>query len=180
MSKFSKQNQNKPAPKPGAAPDPAASEAEYLAHQAADAKAAIARTLSQIGADLGHAVSPVGAIGSHPWLTLSATTVAGFVAAAAMVPSKKQQALRKLARIEKALHPERNRHIDQELYERDGNEPKRAKAGGRSLAVAIVDGLFKTLQPILLSSLNAAIARPSKEKMQADAAAKDQNGAGPG
>ena len=39
-----------------------------------------------------------------PWTTLAAAAVTGFVAAAAAVPSKEQQALKRLREIEKALN----------------------------------------------------------------------------
>jgi hypothetical protein len=173
VSKSSNQTESKPVPKPGAAPNPAASEAEFLAQQAADAKAAITRAISQIGAELGKAVNPSGVMHSHPWLTLGATTIAGFVAAAAVVPSKEEQALRKLSKIEKALHPPPHRPID-DYSDDDDSEAKHARSRRRGLATAIVDGVFKTLQPILLSTLSAAVARPSQEEMQAAAAAEDQ------
>ena len=41
----------------------------------------------------------------YPWLTLGASTVAGFVATSLLVPSKEDQALKKLAKIERALNP---------------------------------------------------------------------------
>src|SRR4051794_14895143 len=97
---------DKPAapPKPGE-PAPKHDEAAFLAQQAVDAKAAISRALSELGSGLGQAANLNAVMRQHPWMTLGASAVAGFFATAALVPSKEDQALKKLAKIERALNP---------------------------------------------------------------------------
>ena len=84
---------------------PESSEADYLTQQAEDAKAAIARTFTAIAQGLGQGVNPLQWARQYPWATLGASAVAGFVAASLLIPSKEDQALRKLAAIERALNP---------------------------------------------------------------------------
>src|SRR3954462_1853514 len=89
--------------RPGHAKHPE-SEAAFLLRQAAEAKAAIAQTAKDMGANLGHAVDVRLWTKDHPWSMLAAAVVGGFAAAAALVPSEEQQALNKLRKIEEALH----------------------------------------------------------------------------
>ena len=59
----------------------------------------------QIKARLGQGAAPAAWAKEYPWITVGAAAVAGFIATAAIVPSKEQQALKKLASIERALNP---------------------------------------------------------------------------
>jgi hypothetical protein len=170
-----KDTQTKPAPKPGEPVPKAASEARFLAQQAVDARAAITRTLSQLGTDIGNGVGPGALTRKHPWLTLGACTAAGFVAAAVLVPSRHNRALRKLARIERLLNPAPK-------SETNGQAPaggaKGYKSGTSSFARSLLTEVLKTVQPALLSMLTAGVtasaARPSQDEMQAAAAAEDR------
>lgn len=92
------------APSPDASPEKL-SEAEFLAQQAHNARLAIAEAWRGIKLRLGEGVDPKAWAQEHPWIAVSAAAVAGFVATATLVPSKEQQALNKLAAIERALNP---------------------------------------------------------------------------
>jgi hypothetical protein len=70
-----------------------------------DAKGAVSRTMGLIGAELGRGTSVGAWTGEHPWVALSAAAVAGFTVASLVIPTKEQQALRKLEKLERALHP---------------------------------------------------------------------------
>src|SRR5688572_9566475 len=95
------------SPSGGASPPPGpASEAEFIAAQAEAAKKAISNVVTQLTHDLGRGIDPRGWTKEHPWMMVPGATVAGFVGAVMAVPSKEEQALRKLARFEKALMPE--------------------------------------------------------------------------
>ena len=161
-------------PKPGE-PAPTTDEAAFLAQQAADAKAAISRTLSEIGTGLGQSVNISGWTRQYPWITLGASTIAGFVATAAIVPSKEDQALRKLAKIERALNPAPAPKKEETVDHADGAQ--KFKAGHQSFARTILGELLKAIQPALLSMVTAGVAartaKPSQEEMQAAAAAED-------
>lgn len=129
-----------------------------------------------MGRDLGQAVNVAGWTRQYPWLTLGASTVAGFVATAMVVPSKEEQALRKLAKIERALNPPPPRK--DEPAAADGDSAKEFKTGRQSFARSLLGEVIKAVQPALLSMLTAGVtahaARPSQEEMQAAAAAEDQ------
>jgi hypothetical protein len=81
------------------------SESEYLTRQADEARAAISRATAQLKANLAETVDIAGWTRQYPWITLGTVAVAGFVATSAMVPSKEQQALKRLRAIESALTP---------------------------------------------------------------------------
>ncbi len=144
-------------PRPGA-PAPKSDESAYLAQQAADAQAAIKRTLNDIKTGLAQGANPSGWVREYPWISLGASVVAGFVATTAIVPSKEERALRKLARIERALHPEpppASRHDGE-----DGRGSSNAadyKRGRQSFARSILGEVLKAVQPALLSLLTAGV-----------------------
>jgi hypothetical protein len=172
------ENGKKPAPKPGD-PAPTNDEAAFLAQQAADAKAAISAALSDIGTNLGQAVNVGALTRQHPWLTLGASTVAGFVASAMLVPSKEDQALKKLAKIERALNPAPPAKREEST---NGDGAQEYKKGKQSFGRAMFGEVIKAVQPAILSMLTAGVTakatKPSQEEMQAAAAAEDQSQAG--
>ena len=93
------------APPPPSTPPDKLTEKEYLAQQAASARLALSRAWGEAKSHLGQGVNPVAWAREFPWVTVGAAAVAGFTAAATLVPSREQQALRRLARIERALNP---------------------------------------------------------------------------
>jgi hypothetical protein len=141
------------APTSKSAPKTPASESEFLTKQAADAKAAIARVSDDIKHDLAQGIDPRAWMQVAPWTTLAAGAVAGFIAAAAIVPSKEQQALRRLRRMEKVLHldedPPRNGHKP--------DEKAQAEAGKPSLLGAMMGSILAAVQPLLMSALTSAM-----------------------
>jgi hypothetical protein len=173
-------NGKKPAPKPGD-PAPTNDEAAFLAQQAADAKAAISAALSDIGTNLGQAVNVGALTRQHPWLTLGASTVAGFIASALLVPSKEDQALKKLAKIERALNPAPPVSGKPEESS-NGDSAQDYKKGKQSFGRAIFGEVIKAVQPAILSMLTAGVTakatKPSQEEMEAAAASEDQKQAG--
>jgi hypothetical protein len=81
------------------------SEADFLAQQAAEAKAAMSRAMAQLKVDLGETVNVAAWTRQYPWISLGTVAVAGFLATSALIPSKEQQALKRLRAIERALTP---------------------------------------------------------------------------
>src|SRR5437016_9533541 len=79
---------------------PESSEADFLTLQQEHAKAAIGRVVSEIKGALAEGADPRAWVQQYPWATLGASAVAGFVAATMLIPSREQQALKKLAEIE--------------------------------------------------------------------------------
>jgi len=133
------------------------SEAEFLRQEADRARQALMRSWSDAKAHLLHGADPRAWTGEHPWMALGGAAVAGFAAAAVLVPSKEEQALKKLAALERAL---------------SGVEPKApapatgASTNGDAAAIKAKHGwlttlaleLIKTIRPALVSALTAGIA----------------------
>jgi hypothetical protein len=164
-------------PKPG---DPADKhdEAAFLAQQAVDAKAAISRVLSDLGSDLGQAANPAHLMHKYPWLTLGASAIAGFAATAALVPSKEEQALKKLAKIERALNPPppppKKKSDNGEDEESRGEGAKSYKSGRTSLGRAVLGEVIKAIQPAIMSVLTAGVTAKAAQPDAADLQAAQQ------
>ena len=165
-------------PKPGE-PAPKTDEARFLAQQAADAKAAISATLAEIGKDLGQAVNVGALTRQYPWLTLGASTVAGFVATAMLVPSKEDQALKRLAKIERALNPEPPPPTHEE---KDRDHATDYKKGKQSFTRSLMGEVLKAVQPAIMSMLTAGVAaktaKPTQEEMHAAVKQEEQQQTG--
>src|SRR5688572_1925296 len=78
------------SPKPPAKAKSDLGEAEFLAKQAEDATAAMTAVVHGIADSLKDAANPAGWTRQHPWPSLGAAAVLGFVAASAITPSKGQ------------------------------------------------------------------------------------------
>jgi hypothetical protein len=127
------------------------SESEFLAQQAQAAKDAMAKAWSEITSGLGKSADPRQWAKAHPWLTMASATVAGFVAASTLMPSKEEQALKKLAAIERALHV--NGHDKQ----RNGDDRPKEPGG---LLYRIVQQVIGLIQPTIMAALNSHLAPP--------------------
>ena len=130
---------------------------------------------------------------NYPWATLGVSAVAGFAAAAMLIPSKEQQALKKLAAIERALNPPPpRREPSEEDMSVDGKQgAKDYKSGRAGLLTSLMGEVIGAVKPALISLLTSGVTasavKPSQSEMQAAAAAEDQkqanaqaNGGGPG
>ena len=171
---------------------PESSEADYLTLQQEHAKAAIARTVAEMKKALAEGANPVEWAKQYPWATLGVSAVAGFVAATMLIPSREQQALKKLAEIERALNPEPRRRQERERDDHPDSVDGKAdadgyKSGRQSFMTAILAEAIKAVRPALISLLTAGVTakatKPSEEEMKAAAAAEDADqdaAAGPG
>jgi len=168
---------------------PESSEADFLSLQQEHAKAAIGRVVSEIKGALAEGADPRTWVHQYPWATLGATAVAGFVAATMLIPSREQQALKKLAEIERALNPEPRRKAERERDDHPDSVDGKAdaddyKSGKQSFMTALLGEAIKAVRPALISLLTAGVtakaARPSEDEMKAAAAAEDQDQAGGG
>jgi len=165
-------------------------ESAYLVRQQQLARQAMTRAVGDLLSFGKQAADPGKVMASHPWVTLGASAAAGFAAAAVAVPSKEQQALRKLAKIEQALNlhpPERHRPNGKsgpangaptDEFDVSGKSGEQAyKSGRSSLMRAVLGELVGALKPAIVSLLTAgvtgAVAKPSQEEMQAAAGAQD-------
>src|SRR5688572_3558398 len=189
----SERKAREPQAKAPPAPDVPAddlSESDFLAQQAEAAKAAIAKAASEFASKLGQGVDPAAWARQYPWVTLGAATVAGFVATSLLVPSKEQQALKKLAAIERALNPSPPLPPAQLAAVQstiDGKAGEAAyKSGQSGLMRVIIGEVIGAIKPAVISLLTAGVtaaqAKPSPAEMQAHAAAavdRDQGGEAP-
>jgi hypothetical protein len=149
-------NPNTPDKKPDGKHAPALSEAQFLTNQVNEASAAIGAAFNSLKADLSKGLDPKVLTDKYPWLTIGAAAVAGFVATSALVPSKEQQALKKLERIERALSP----------HHTDYTPPPSAAAAAaapqpQSLTGKLFSQLFSALKPALSSALATYAAQAS-------------------
>jgi hypothetical protein len=160
---------------PGDAPPPdkpstTLSESEYLAQQAASAQAALTDALKEMGKDFARTADPRLWAKTHPWATLASAAVAGFAAAAAVVPSKEQQALNKLAAIERALYAHNGSKAAAHDGKEDGHDEGKNKAG---FVAMLLREVFGALRPALMSMISAGMASAA----QGAAAPADPNAA---
>ena len=162
---------------------PESSEADFLTLQQEHARAAIGRVMNDLKGALADGADPRVWMQQYPWATLGVAAVAGFVATTVLVPSREQQALKKLAEIERALNPEPRRRAERERDEHPDSVDGKAgaddyKSGRQSFMTAILGEAIKAVRPALISLLTAGVtakaAKPSEEEMQAAAAAEDQ------
>jgi hypothetical protein len=134
---------------PSDKPASSLSESEYLEQQAAAAKEAIAKTLADIKGRLGETVDVRLWARQHPWLTLASAAVAGFATASTLVPSKEQQALRKLASIEEALREPR--------HEEKHKESENGKSKDHGIVGTLIREAIAALRPLLVTFLSTSL-----------------------
>ena len=150
------------SPSAGASPPPGPfSEADFLAKQQEAAKRAISNVFTELTHNIGHGIDPRGWTKEHPWMMVAGATVAGFVGAAMAVPSKQEQALRRLARIEKALMPDT---VGKNTAAADAKHAGDEDGGAKSYAkghTSFLGGLgrqvLEAVKPAIMSALTAGI-----------------------
>ncbi len=91
---------------------------------------------------------------------VAGATLAGFAAAAVFVPSKEDQALRRLAAMERALMPQPSKAAAQNGHHDAGEDggAKDFSKGRTGFMGAIGRQLLETIKPALMSALTAGIA----------------------
>jgi hypothetical protein len=158
-------------PPPPQVPPEKLTEAEYLAQQAENAKLAMAQAWEQIKARLGQGASPRAWAKDYPWITVGAAAVAGFVAASTLIPSKEEQALRKLAAIERALNP-----VPPKPEHSDGNG--HGKKEPPSMVSTILHEVLAIARPAIVSMMTAGLGGALQPEQQPGSEAVE--GAPPG
>jgi len=164
---------------PGSGKKPA--ESDYLTQQANDAAAAMAAVVQDFKAKLGQGVDVEGWAKQYPWVALGGAAVAGFLGAFALVPSREQSALSKLAKIEAALAPPPQAHAaatpPQPASPLDSHAAD-YKPGKQSFFASIARELIGAVKPALISALSAgiggAVAKPSEDDMENAASQETQ------
>ena len=150
------------------------SEAEFLRRQAEEATKAISAVFGEFSKSLRDGVDPKAWTKEHPWAMVAGAAVAGFAAAAAFVPSKEDQALRRLIAMERALMPKPAKAAAAADGHHDAGEDGGAKdfsKGRTGFMGAVARQLLETIKPALMSALTAGItakaATPDPQQYQA-------------
>lgn len=151
--------QNEPSAPPPDAPAAKLSEAEFLAQQAHNAQLAMSKALAEFKTRLGQGADPRAWAKEFPWITVGAAAVAGFVTATALIPSKEEQALKKLARIEQALNPPRR--------ESGNGDGEKKKEGGGFVGTLLHEALAMA-RPLLISLVSGGLGGVAASGLEPD------------
>ncbi len=140
------------ATEPPATPE---KESEFLSRQALDARAAIARTVERLQANLAEGADPREWTRRYPRISVGAAAIAGFAAAWALVPSKEEQALKHLEKIRRAMTPPVE-SPEEDAAAANGDPSHRARGG--KFAGMLVKELLHLVRPALMSLFKAGLA----------------------
>ena len=96
---------------------------------------------------------------SAPWTTLAAAALAGFAGTALAVPSKEEQALRRLRKLEQALHAdeEERRQARSSGNGHDRDDDRGTGTKDHSILGMLAGHAFGLLKPLITSALSAAL-----------------------
>lgn len=147
-------------------PEPGTGEGAVHEMRARHASAAAVDALGEAMGHLGTAADPRAWLKRNPWATLGAGAAVGFMAAATVVPSRKQSMERRLRVLERSLRDEAA--ATSRMFAR-----KRAGAGGRMLKLA-----WRLGRPTLISMLTG-MAGGAASGAAAGAAASDETAGHP-
>jgi hypothetical protein len=152
--------------KPGttSAKEPRDSEADFLKRQADDAQAAIKRALEDLKSSLAKGVDVRLWAKEHPLATAAVAAVAGFAAAGAAIPSKRQQELKRWIAIERAAKAV------------DGHSNGDAKPAARaqpSFLATLGKEALTILRPALIAMATSAVAAGTEKSDDLD---EDEDG----
>lgn len=141
---------------------------------------ALSGAFSEMSKDLAQTADPRRWMQTHPWITLASAAVAGFATAAVAVPSKEQQALKKLEAIERAIYGHRRTDPAvraEHLHDGDGDSAA-AKPHGGGILSRIISELIGALKPAIVSMITAGVTQAAQPSPQEMAEAARQTGAG--
>ncbi len=133
-------------------------ESEFLRVEAEQAKAAVKRALEDAKTALTGAVDPRELTRSHPFVALGSAVVAGFVAAAVAIPSKEQQALRRIEKLQRAMHP--SPPPSNGSGATGNGSTTETKPPAPSFLAMIVKEIIAVLKPILIAAITANLNPP--------------------
>jgi hypothetical protein len=132
-------------------------DSEYLRKQAEDARLAVVRTMSDLLADTSHLADPKRWTRSHPWASLGAAVVGGFLLGNSIPTGKKTS---KAEDSDVAQSEESAKDSAAPV----GSSRRLTPAGpsrGSSLAATLLKEAFTLIRPVVTSFLAAQIARAS-------------------
>lgn len=154
------------------------SESEYLTQQANAAREAMQRTAQELLEKLKTDVDPRQLAKEHPWISLAVAAAGGFTAAVVAVPSKEQQALKRLAEMERAVGMHQNGKSKKHHEPDDDTENAGAKhyaKGHGSFWQGLAMQVLEAVKPAILSALTAGITAKAAKTEPEDVAAATNN-----
>ena len=117
-------------------------EREYLAHEAADAKTAMSRTLESLKASLAASADLRLWVSQHPWASIGIAVVGGFAAATAVTPKPGERLTEKCSKLAEQLAP------------RNGDQPPSGQpAAGPPLVTTVVESFFDLAKVAIQSAI---------------------------
>ena len=147
---------SRPQPKPSNL-----SEADYLAHQGEQAKAAMGRLTTDMGECLRSAANLPGWISEFPWTSMAAAAAAGFVVASALTPSRDESFRERL----ESLIEEVKSHS---AVAAATAPTKESEAKTRSLAGGLLTHLMGVVQTVLVSTISSAVSAKVQQTAHPD------------
>src|SRR5204863_3769293 len=108
--------------------------------------------------DAIHAVDPRLWTKDHPWAMVAAAAAGGFAAACAAVPTRDQQAIKKLEKLEDAIFGDERRERDREAKKDvDANRGKVPLHDQPTFLSTLAREAFGLLKPMLTSAIAAGV-----------------------
>jgi hypothetical protein len=114
---------------------------------------AMKKTLREVQGNLTKGLSLQGVAKDHPWMTVAAGAVAGFATGAAITPNKRDAALKRLAEIERALHPAAPPGAAHAKGVDGGPQPRSS-----SFVNTLMHEVFALAKPVLVNGVTAMLA----------------------
>jgi len=151
---------------PHAKPHTPVTEAEYVARQTAEARAAISNTINAISGDMKDTVDVRLWTKQYPWLAVGAAVCAGFAAACAVVPSKAEEEKLTLEALARRLKPDPKPQPPPAAAGTDGDNAQAYATGRRSFWTSIALELISVVRPLLMSALTAGLAAKAAQPEQ--------------
>lgn len=156
-------------------PEPSAvnpkGEAEFLKRQADQASIAMNRAINEAKAKLAKGLSLNTIAKEYPLATVATGLVAGFVTASAVTPSKRDSALKRLAELERALHP--NGAPGGAAF--NGH----ASPAGPSMVTSVLKSAVTLLRPVVMSGVSSYLAAQKAAGDAVDEAVEETTGTDP-
>jgi hypothetical protein len=103
---------------------------------------------------LAKGLNPLQWTKDHPWLTLGAIAIGGFATTAAVVPSREEQELRRLRRLQEAMRPPAPAAA--ETHPSNGNAAGKSTGGLWKVLLAELIGLVRPIIAAILSEAMGA------------------------
>ena len=144
------------------------SEADYLAREVADAKAALTQSLAGLKLGLTNSADLRQWVKCYPWASLGAATAAGFAAAAAVTPAKGETINDKIAQLRPNGQPT-TAPEDSPSAPTQFNATRRA-----SISDQLISSVFDLAKVLVQTLIVTTFQRPAAEENPAHAPAESR------